>query len=174
MTRTVLSLFVALSLAACGGHDEHQAPPTPNDRVPTIPDPEGAQHDNVTPPPTAEATDTVQDTGFVLHATSSGPYHAGAAGTFGIALTARGNYHVNQEYPIKVTLHAPAGVALAKPELARADATHFDEHTAEFAAGFTPGAAGNPRVTADVDFAVCTPENCMPDSRTVAIALPVQ
>lgn len=168
-----LPLLAALALVACGSHDIPTRPQ--NDRVPTIPDPEGAQHDQVDPPtPPTAATDVVTDTGFELRALTPGPYHAATAATFGITLTARGNYHVNQEYPIKVTLHAPPAVTLPKSELARADAAHFDEHQAAFDVAFTPTAAGAQHLTADVDFAVCTPENCMPDSRTVAVNFPVQ
>ena len=35
-------------------------------------------------------------------------------------------------------------------------------------------AAGTHTVTANVKFAVCTPENCVPDERTLAVVLPVE
>jgi hypothetical protein len=39
---------------------------------------------------------------------------------------------------------------------------------------FTPSAVGTHRVEAKVSFAVCTPETCVPDTRTLSLALPVQ
>ncbi|MBK8172015.1 MAG: hypothetical protein IPK60_16950 [Sandaracinaceae bacterium] len=48
------------------------------------------------------------------------------------------------------------------------------ERLARFSVPFTAGTAGSARIEADVDFAVCTPENCMPDRRTVAVTLAVQ
>lgn len=126
------------------------------------------------PTPPAAVGPVVTDTGFELRATAEPTYTVGQAAAFGIALSPRANYHVNQEYPIHITLRAPSGVTLQKAELARADAAEFTERLARFSVPFTAGTAGSARVEAEVDFAVCTPENCMPDRRTVAVSLAVQ
>ncbi len=103
----------------------------------------------------------------------SGRYKAGQVGYFGVALTPSGGYHVNEEYPIRVTVRAPEGVTLPKSLLQRADAVEFGATRARFEVPFTPAAAGERNVELQVDFAVCTDENCMPDQRTLALALPV-
>jgi hypothetical protein len=90
-----------------------------------------------------------------------------------LTLEARGGYHVNQDYPIKVDVKAAPGLKLEKPSLGRADATQFSEEKASFAVPFSaPG--GSYDLSATVDFAVCTKETCVPDQRTVALALQVK
>jgi hypothetical protein len=168
-------LFVAAALvAACGSNEPAAAPPAepapgaaPAPAAPTPP---------ATPEPAAPAAagPVVTDTGFELRATATGPYKAGQASSFGVALTASGGYHVNEEFPIRVTVRAPEGVTLPKGQLVRADAAEFGAERARFDVPFTPVAAGEKRVEVQVDFAVCTPENCMPDQRTLALALPVE
>src|SRR5687767_5217023 len=87
------------------------------------------------PPPTGAA---ITDESFELRASTSGPYASGALGQFGIVLTPRGNYHVNEEFPITVTVTGPAGVAFPKTTLERADAADFGEQRARFDVPFTP------------------------------------
>jgi hypothetical protein len=90
-----------------------------------------------------------------------------------LTLEARGGYHVNQDYPIKVDVKGAPGLKLAKSSFGRTDATQFSEEKASFAVPFSaPGGAYD--LTATVDFAVCTKETCVPDQRTVALALQVQ
>jgi len=160
--------------AGCGNRGDTPPPPpvTPaNDPPVTGTGPEGAGP----AAPNADAPDTIQDETFELRAASGqGGYHAGQLGSFSITLRPKGNYHVNQEYPITVALSGPSEVRLAKPSLARADAAEFGERLARFDVPFTPASAGTHRLVADVDFAVCTPETCMPDRRTVALAVVVQ
>jgi hypothetical protein len=83
-------------------------------------------------------------------------------------------YHVNQDYPMNVTLDGGDALQLPKRELKKADAATFTEKLARFDVPFTPSKAGSHRVDAKVKFAVCTPENCMPDERTLALVLPVE
>ncbi|MFN9811312.1 MAG: enoyl-CoA hydratase-related protein, partial [Deltaproteobacteria bacterium] len=52
------------------------------------------------------------------------------------------------------------------------EAAEFSETVARFEVPFT-ATPGHHELRALVDFAVCTPESCMPDSRTLAIALDV-
>jgi hypothetical protein len=116
----------------------------------------------------------VEDPTFQLAATAAGPHTANALGHFSITLTPKGEYHVNEEYPIAIALTAPGDVTLAKADLARPDAAEFTAKTARFDVPVTPKTAGEHKVKAKVSFAVCTPENCMPDERTLELALLVQ
>jgi len=132
------------------------------------------------PPPAAPAAKSaeaprpsIEDNTFKLVLSGEPAYEGGKPGVAKLTLEARGGYHVNQEYPIRVDLKAPAGVKLTKPSLGRTDAAAFGERSAEFALPFSadPGAHA---LTATVDFAVCTAETCVPDQRTVALDLKVQ
>ena len=91
-----------------------------------------------------------------------------------VALEPRGIYHINQDYPISIDLSGPDGISFAKPHLDRPDAAEFGEKKARFDVPFTPASAGEHKVQAVVKFAVCTPETCVPDERTLALAVAVK
>ena len=101
-------------------------------------------------------------------------YTAGKGGEVEIALEGRGEWHVNQEYPIRVDLRAADGVTLKKNELVKDDAKEFGEDKVRFLAAVEPSAAGDHEVTCDVSFAMCTEENCILEKRTVAMQLKVE
>jgi hypothetical protein len=107
-------------------------------------------------------------------APSKDGYSIGKAGEVEIALEGRGEWHVNQEYPIRVDLKAAPGVALKKNELVKDDAKEFGESKVRFLAAVEPSAAGEHEVTCDVSFAMCTEENCILEKRTVAMQLKVE
>ena len=111
--------------------------------------------------------------GYELRATASGPYTAGQAGTFEIVLSPEGEYHVNDAYPMAVALAGPSSVTFPEASLDQQDAAELTQQRARYEVSFTPGAAGDQDVTAEVDFAVCTATSCMPEHRTLALALPV-
>jgi hypothetical protein len=149
-------------LLACGGSDSPAsaapAAPAPAPKAPAAP-----------PAPTP----VVEDTSFRLAFEKPGALSAGQPGTVQVVLESKGGYHVNQDYPIRVDLKAPEGVKLSKASLAKPDAKAFSEQSARFDVGFTAD-KGTHDVQATVDFAVCTAETCVPDQRTIAIALDVQ
>ncbi len=107
-------------------------------------------------------------------APSGGGYRIGKAGEVEIALESRGQWHVNQEYPIRVDLEAAPGVTLTKNELVKDDAKEFGEQKVRFLAAVEPSAAGEHELTCDVSFAMCTEENCILERRTVAMQLKVE
>jgi hypothetical protein len=165
----VLLLALAGSWVACGGGEtEPPATETP---------PPATTADSVPPPssaaPAAEARAVWDEPSFELRGDAPGPYTAGSEGHFTIRLTPRGNYHVNQQYPLSITLTGPSGVTFPHPTVTVDQAQTMTEQLASFEVPFTASAAGTQHVTALVDFAVCTPEACMPDSRTVAVDLAV-
>jgi len=121
----------------------------------------------------AAQSPVVEDTTFKLALTSDAEYTAGSPGTLKLVLEARGGYHVNQDYPIKVQVKAAGGVKLLKTDLGKADAAEFGEQKVRFDLPFT-AETGAREVSADVEFAVCTAETCVPDQRTVAISLNVK
>jgi|JI10StandDraft_1071094.scaffolds.fasta_scaffold25328_4 hypothetical protein len=83
-------------------------------------------------------------------------------------------FHMNKDYPTKLTLEVPAGVATAKPVLLPADAEAFDDNQLAFAVKLTPAAAGDYSVPATLKFAVCTESTCNPKKTAVALALKAQ
>lgn len=119
------------------------------------------------------ASPTVEDTTFKLALATDPTYAAGAPAKAQVVLEARGGYHVNQEYPIRIELKAPDGVKLSKRALEKADAQAFGEKSARFDVPFSAD-KGAHKLIAEVDFAVCTDETCVPDQRTLAAVLNVE
>ena len=112
---------------------------------------------------------------FTLEVSPAQPiYAAGKPGELEIALESRGEWHVNEEYPIRVDLQAAPGVALPKAELVKEDAKEFGLEKVRFLAAVEPEATGEHEVTCDVSFALCTEENCILEKRTLAMTLEVE
>jgi hypothetical protein len=124
--------------------------------------------------PKTAAPSSIEDTGFSLQLTEAGPYKAGELARFVVKLEPRGVFHINQEYPIEIALTGDADTVFPKASLARADAAHFDEKSARFDVPFTAKAPGDHKLLANVKFAVCTAENCVPDERDLALAVAVK
>lgn len=129
---------------------------------------------SVAPVPETELTAVITDPTFVLRIDPAGKYVAGQLARVDVALEPRGGYHINQEYPISIELTSDDGIALIKPKLGRSDAAKFNKKTALFEVPLTPKSQGQHRLLAKVRFAVCTDETCVPDTRTLALALVVE
>lgn len=169
-------------LGACGtttpAHEELPSggppeTPTAQPPQPAAPTPAAAQ-------PTAAAQagaaspSSVDDPAFLLRLVEAGPYKAGELGRFVLELAPRGKYHVNQDYPIEIALTSAAETTLPKSKLERADAAEFGEKKARFDVPFMAKTAGSVAVHANVKFAVCTEDNCVPDERNLSLAMAIQ
>jgi glucose/arabinose dehydrogenase len=161
MRASFIATFLCLGLAACSKSEQPAPAPAP-----------AAAPAKAPAAPQSPPGPSVEDSTFKLSLVSEPEYTAGSPSKLKLVLEARGNYHVNQDYPIKVDLTA-AGVTLPKPSLGKPDAAEFGEKIARFEVPFT-APAGAHELSADVDFAVCTPETCVPDQRKVAIKLAVK
>ena len=110
---------------------------------------------------------------FALKLVTKDAYRAGHPGAVSVELEGRGGWHVNQDYPFKVTVSAAPGVKLDKDVIAKADAQEFTDDRVRAEVGVTPSAAGDHDVECLVAFAMCTDENCVIEKRTVAATLAV-
>jgi hypothetical protein len=161
--KLALSILGLISQLGCGDREAPRvAAPSPAPAAPAA-----------APKPAEPPQPRVEDTTYRLALESEPNYSAGKVGAVRLVLEARGGYHVNQDYPIRVDLQAPAAVKLTKSSLGKADAAQFGEESARFDLGFSaePGAH---ELLATVDFAVCTKETCVPEQRKLAVALNVQ
>ena len=136
-------------------------------------------HAKAEPPATAKtdgpAGPQIETGAFLLAVAPAQPkYAAGKAGEVEIALEGRGEWHVNQEYPIRVDLKGAPELKFAKTELVKDDAEEFGDEKVRFLAAVEPSTAGEHEVSCDVSFAMCTEENCILEKRTVAMKLEVQ
>jgi hypothetical protein len=67
------------------------------------------------------------DTSFKLTTTQAAPTKAGGETTARLVVQPGSGYHMNKDFPTKLTLEPPAGVTLAKAVLEPADAEKFSE-----------------------------------------------
>jgi hypothetical protein len=103
---------------------------------------------------------------------------AGAEAIAKITVTPGAGYHVNTEYPTKLTLTSPQGVTLAKAEFTagghdsgKGDADALDEKQLAFAVKLTPAASGSFTINGTFRFAVCDKDQCLPKRETIVIAV---
>lgn len=161
--------FLVLSLfsSACDRHDPEPAAatttPAENTPAPSAKKPE------------APAGPVVTASEFELRAVADADgYAAGELAQFSVSVIGRGGWHVNQEFPVSVELEGPSAVQFPKKALEKGDAAEFTEERARFDVPFTAKEAGSHRVEANVRFAICTDENCIPEERKLALELPVR
>lgn len=160
---TVVGIVIAMG---CGGSEQEPAV-APNEPV--------AQGTPPAAEPEPPATPRVEVESYVLDLSADeAGYQAGQAGAVHVRLVPRNGWHVNQDFPVAITLEAPSEVGLAKTQLARADAAAFSEQEFRFDVALTPTAAGTRELRADVRFAICTDENCLPQSARLALPVVVR
>jgi hypothetical protein len=85
-----------------------------------------------------------------------------------------GKYHLNLEYPTKLTITAPAGVKLEKDKLTKAEAAKFAKEGADFDIAFTSADAGKKSFTGELKFAYCADTDCNPVTEKVAFDVDVK
>ena len=91
-----------------------------------------------------------------------------------VTVVPKGAFHVNLEYPIKLTINAPDGVTLEKQKQTKDDAKRFVKEGLDFEVGFVADGAGKKSFTGEVRFAVCTDTDCKPTSEKVAFDVDVK
>jgi hypothetical protein len=165
-----LGAAFGILVCACGGSSKasQSAAPPPTAAV-ELPKPAPAA-----PAVPGVAPSSIDEASFSLRMAEAGPYKAGELARFVVHLEPRGQFHINQEYPIEIGLSGDVDTAFPKPTLARADAAEFGEKKARFDVPFTTKVKGDHKISANVKFAVCTAENCVPDERNLSLALAVK
>jgi hypothetical protein len=161
---------LAVALSSCESkvpspkaHEHHQHADHPS--APTRPDPKSNQ----------PAGPRIETSSFLLEVGSTqSKYGVGRLGEVEIEIEGRGEWHVNQDYPIRVDLQAGPGAGLRQRELVKDDAQEFNEEKVRFVAALQPTKAGSHEVKCDVSFAMCTEENCVLENRTVAMQVEVE
>jgi hypothetical protein len=140
MTRRLLPLL-ALALAACGDAGTKGNPPPPAVSA---------------PPPPSDAVGEAARSYRIGGSISPSPLARGSSGTLTleIALT-RPDVHVQQEFPLKVTLQPSAGLAPDRMTLGHAQAKDPAAKGRRWEVGVRAVAPGRQQILADVRFAIC-------------------
>ncbi|HUQ05485.1 MAG TPA: hypothetical protein VM261_23445 [Kofleriaceae bacterium] len=111
------------------------------------------------------------DTSFKLTTEQAAPTKAGGEAVARLVVKPGAGYHMNKDFPTKLTLEPPAGVTLSKAVLEPADAEKFDDNELAFAVKMTPAGVGEYTINGTFKFAVCTDTTCDPKKQKVALVL---
>jgi hypothetical protein len=99
---------------------------------------------------------------------------AGERAVAKISVQPKGDFHVNTEYPIKLTLNPPDGVKLEKTKQTKDDAKRFEKAGLDFEVAFTSDGSGTKAFSGELKFAVCTDTECKPTVEKVAFDVDVK
>lgn len=124
-------------------------------------------------PPTTDTAPAGVDPSFAI-AVNATPGAVGAATAAVVKATPGTGYHVNLDFPVKLTLEPPAGVSLEKGAFEKADTTAFDKDQLVFTVKATAAAAGEYKIPGTLKFAVCTATTCDPKKVPVEVAVVVK
>lgn len=92
----------------------------------------------------------------------------GTKGTVRVSVKPKPGWKLNEEFPTKLTVSAPAGVTVEKAKQRKGDAKHFSTKMGEFDVAFTSSSPGDKSFDAKFKFAVCTDSSC--DPKTVKLS----
>ncbi|MEM6962840.1 MAG: hypothetical protein AAF355_06350 [Myxococcota bacterium] len=170
-------LGLCSAFGGCGDSSEHRFTEM---QGATPPPPQAGQIESTRlRPSTAESKDQNHhepepgDSRFLLRSQVAQAYSTGQLASFAIELETQNEWHINQDYPIRVVFDPSGRLEFPKSELQRPDAAMFDEMKARFDVPFVAVTAGEHECRALVDFAVCTEATCVPVRKSLAVRLSV-
>jgi hypothetical protein len=111
---------------------------------------------------------------YRVEITASGPYKAGAKSSVRVALTTKGAFHINPQYPYRFkATPAPEGVTYPKPILERGDG-QFEEKRAVFDVPFVASRAGKFEVGGIFHMSVCSAGSCIVEKAPLELSISVE
>ena len=123
----------------------------------------------------ATGTKTVADTdAYTVKLASPAKVSTGAKGSATLEITPKKGWHLNDEFPYKLTVTAPAGAKVTKPEQGKQDTVSFSHEKMKWAIDFEASSAGDKAFTGKVKFAVCTDTSCDPKKEELAFNVKVE
>lgn len=128
-----------------------------------------AYPDDATP-----ATAKLETDSYRVEITATGPYKAGAKSSVRVALTTKGAFHINPQYPYRFKAKpAPEGVTYPKPILERGDG-QFEEKKAFFDVPFVASHAGKFEVGGIFHMSVCSAGSCIVEKAPLEVSISVE
>ena len=82
--------------------------------------------------------------------------------------------HVNREFPLKYKVEPSAGLQVERSEWRRGDAVDPDAENPRFEIPVVAVAKGAQQVAVQMRFAICSDSWCVPQTRTVTVAIDVK
>ena len=123
----------------------------------------------------ATGSKTVADTdSYTVKLASPAKVTTGSKGSATLEIVPKKGWHLNDEFPYKLTVTAPSGAKVAKPEQGKKDTVAFSPDKMKWAIDFEASAAGDKAFTGKVKFAVCTETSCDPKKEELAFNVKVE
>jgi len=166
--KTPLLAFVLAAAPLMGCEEEPAEPETAETDEPR------AEAETPEAEEAAPAGPRVAQEGYTVELSGADGAVAGELIQLALVIEGQGEWHLNQDFPFGVDVQVPEGVQLPKANFGKADAASFADEGARVDVPLTPTAAGEHTVEAEVRFAICNPQSCIPKTETVALALRVE
>jgi len=173
MLRVALLAAVIASCGKSAGNQEKPANPPPPGPKEVAPTPGPTPTPTATPAPADDLKMHLKpDEGTLT--IDKAEAAAGAVATAAIKITPATGFHMSTDYPIKLSLDAPAGVKLDKAEFnsgkgEKGDADTFGEKGLGFVVKATAEKAGDYTINGVFKFGVCDDQSCHPKRQPITI-----
>lgn len=126
------------------------------------------------PTPMAEGTGAaaarVETETYVAYVRPAGEFTKDSEGTVEVVLEAKSDYHINEQYPYKVTPRESDGVKYAKEKFGREDGT-FEATKAVIRVKFTPTRSGEVKVGGKFALSICSDKQCLMEKKDLELSL---
>lgn len=108
---------------------------------------------------------------FTLKARVPSSVAVGTDAMVSITLIPKTGWKINEEFPTKLQVVAPAGTSVKSASLSAKDAKSFSKKSAEFQVKFSATTAGVKKFSGKMRFAMCTDATCDPKKADLAWTL---
>lgn len=180
------AIVLGFTVTACGGDAQKNGASSPDDKKVASAD-DGAKGSDPAdgkiegkPVDGAGGNPAVKDGGgegedrYTLKVEAPSEAKAGEPGVVKVTVLPKAPWHMNLDYPTKLTVEAPTGVELTKAEQKKADAKALTDETCEFDVAFTAADAGDKSFTGKFKFAICQDEACSPVQEDIEFQVAVK
>jgi hypothetical protein len=186
MRRTLTAaILFGFTATACGGDAQQNGASSPDDKKVAAADEgaakdpgpgkiEGTPVDGAGGNPAVKQGEGAGEDRYTLQVEPPTEAKAGEAGVVTVKVLPKAPWHMNLDYPTKLTVEAPSGVELAKSEQKKADAKALTAETCEFDVAFTAADAGDKSFTGKFKFAICQDEACSPVQEDIEFQVAVK
>lgn len=180
-------MIAGLTIAGCGGDSQGSAAnPKDSDKVAAADADadkgaeegpkkiEGKPVDGESANPAVKDGEAAGDKRYTLTIVPPDAAKPGEQGVVKVKVLPQGPWHMNHDYPTKLTVSPPDGVEVAKSEQKKGDAVAFTDENCEFDVAFTSNDAGDKSFSGKFKFAICQDEACSPVQEDIQFTVAVK